>query len=81
MSKYSESSMSVLLIFKMQVVKGALFLKTNFLSYALLFGSVIVIVYLTTIYTSLSPHRFDLNIDVLNLICLLDLNISLALLD
>ena len=53
MSKYSESSMSVLLIFKMQLVKGALFLKTNFLSYALLFGSVIVIVYLTTIYTSL----------------------------
>ena len=45
--------MSVLLFFKMQVVKGALFLEANFLSYVLLFGSVTVIIPLTTIYASL----------------------------
>ena len=53
MSKYSALSMNVLLIFKIQLVKGALFLKANHLSYALLFGSVIVIVPLAIIYASL----------------------------
>ena len=44
MFMYSALSMSVLLIFKLQLVKGALFLKAIFLSYALLSGSVTVIV-------------------------------------
>ena len=45
--------MSVLLIFEMQLMNGALFLKADFLSCALLSGSVTVIVPLTTIYASL----------------------------
>ena len=52
MYKYSALSMSVLLIFKTQLVKGAL-LKAIFLSYTLLTGSVTVISPLTTIYASL----------------------------
>ena len=39
--------------FEMQEINGALFLKANFLSYALIFGSVTLIVPLTTIYPSL----------------------------
>ena len=42
--------MSVLLIFEIQEINGALFLKANFLSYALLSGFVTIIVPLTTIY-------------------------------
>ena len=44
--------MDVLIIFKIHLVKGTLFLKANFLSYALLSGSVTVIVPLTK-YASL----------------------------
>ena len=68
--------MSVLLIFEMQVVNGALFLKIYthifiIMSYALLSGFVTLIVPLTTIYASLKSHKSALSIDVLNLICLL----------
>ena len=70
--------MSVLLIFKMQETNGALFLKANFLSYALLSGFVTVIVPFTTIYASLKSHKSNLSIDVLNLICLLGLCLSSA---
>ena len=53
MSKSSALPVSVLLIFKMQLVNGALLLKANFLSYTLLFGPLTVIIPLTTIYASL----------------------------
>ena len=53
MSKSSALSMSVSLIFVMQLLNGQLSLKANFLSYASLFGSVTVIIPLTTIYASL----------------------------
>ena len=53
----------------MQLINGASFLKANFLSCALLFGSVTVIVPLTKIYASLQSHKSET--DVLNLICLL----------
>ena len=72
--------MSVLLIYEMQKTKGALFLKANFLSCALLSEFVIAIVPFTTIYALLKSHRSDLSIDVLNLICLLGLYLSSALL-
>ena len=39
------------------------------------FAGVIVIVPLTTIYASISSHRRDLNIEVLNLICLYSFNV------
>ena len=45
--------MSVLLVFEIQLMTDALFLKANFLSYALLSGFVTAIVPLTTIYASL----------------------------
>ena len=73
MSNYSALSLTVLLIFKMQLAKGALFLKANFLSYALLFGFATVIVPLKTIHASLQSHISHLSIDVLNFICLRDL--------
>ena len=69
--------MSVLLIFEMQLRNGALFLSARFLSYALLSGFVTIIFPLTTIYASLQSHKSDLNIDVLNLICLLVLYVPL----
>ena len=50
MSKFSALSISVLLIFKMQLVNRALFLKAIFLSYALLFEFITVIFPLATIY-------------------------------
>ena len=53
MPKSSALSISVLLIFEMQLINGALFLKANFLSYALLFIIVTIIVPLTTVYASL----------------------------
>ena len=53
MSKSSALSTSVLLIFEMELINGALFLKDNFLSYTALSGSAIVIAPLTTIYASL----------------------------
>ena len=53
MPKSSALSISVLLIFEMQLVNGALFLKANFLSYASLSGFVTIIFPLTTIYASL----------------------------
>ena len=53
MSKSSTLSISVLLIFEMQLVNDTLFLKVNFLSYASLSGFVSVIYPLTTIYASL----------------------------
>ena len=73
--------MRVLLIFEMQEIKGALFLKANFLSYALLSWFVTVIVPLTTISASLKSHRSYLNIGVLNLIRFLGLYLSSALPD
>ena len=45
--------MSVLLIFETQLMNDALFLKADFLSYALLFGCLTLIVSLITIYASL----------------------------
>ena len=51
--KSSALSTSALLIFVMQEINDALFLKANFLSYALLSGSVTVLVPSTAIYTSL----------------------------
>ena len=42
-------------------------------------ASVRIISPLTTIYASLKSHRFDLSIEVLNLICFLGLYLSLAL--
>ena len=45
--------MRVSLIFEMHLIKRALFLRANFLSYALLFGSVTVIVPLGRIHASL----------------------------
>ena len=53
MSKSSALSISILLIFKMQLVNGALFLKANFLSYASLSRFATIIFALTTIYASL----------------------------
>ena len=81
MSKSSALSMSVLLIYEMQLINGALFLKANFLSYALLFGSVTVIVPFKTIYASLESYRSDCNIDGLNIISLLGLYLFSARLD
>ena len=52
-SKSSALSANALLIFVMQEINGALLLKANFLSYAILLGSVTLIVPLTTIYASL----------------------------
>ena len=78
-SKSSVLPMDVLLIFEMQETNSALFLKANFLSCTLLSGFVKVIVPFTTIYASLKSHRSDRSIDVLNLICLLDLYLSSAL--
>ena len=49
MSKYSALSMSLLLIFEIQFKNVALFLRANFSSYAALFGSVTLIVPLTSI--------------------------------
>ena len=69
MSKSSALSISVLLIFEMQLRNSALFLSANFLSYALLFGFVTFIFPVTIIYASVESHRSDLKIDVLNLIC------------
>ena len=71
-------SINVLLIFEMQETNGALFLKANFLSYTLSFGSVTIIVSFTTIYAALKSHKSDLSIDVLNLIGLFGLCLSLA---
>ena len=70
MSKSSALSISVLLIFEMQLINGALFLKVNFLSYASLFHLKTVIIPFTTIYVSRSSHRSDLSIEFLKLICL-----------
>ena len=53
MSKSSALSISVVLIFKMLLVNGALFLKANFLSYASLSGFTTIIFHLITIYASL----------------------------
>ena len=53
MSKSSALSISVLLIFEMQLVNGGLFLKANFLSCASLFGSATVIFHSTTMYALL----------------------------
>ena len=53
MYKSSALSISVLLIFEMQLRNGALFLSANSLSHALLFGFVTVIFHLTTICASL----------------------------
>ena len=71
--------MSVLLIVEMQEVNGASFLNANLLFQFASFGFATVIVPLTTIHVSLKSHRSDLNVNVLNLICLLGLYLSSAL--
>ena len=77
-SRFSTLSMSVLLIFEMELINGALFLNAKGLFLLLsLLPPTTVIVLLTTIYASLKSHRSD----VLNLICLLGLYLSSALLD
>ena len=53
MSKSFALSVSVLLIFEMLLMNGALSYGANFLSYASLFRSVTLIVPLATIYASL----------------------------
>ena len=84
--------MSVLLIFEMQEVSGVLLLRANFLSYALLFGSLTVSVPSATIYAlksqnhkkslkSLKSQKSDLSINVLSLIYLLSLYLSTELTD
>ena len=71
MSKCSALSINVLFIFEMQEVNGSLFLKANYLSYIILPSLVTVIFPFTTIFASEQSHKFDLSINVLNLICLL----------
>ena len=84
--------MSVLLIFEMQEVSGVLLLRANFLSYALLFGSLTVSVPSATIYAlksqnhkkslkSIKSQKSDLSINVLSLIYLLSLYLSTELTD
>ena len=46
---------------------------------SLIFAAETVIFLLTAIYASLRSHRSDCSIDVLNLICLLDMYLSFAL--
>ena len=58
-SKSSALSISVLLIFEIQLINAALFLKANYLSYASSFGSVRVIVPSTTMYDLLKSHKSD----------------------
>ena len=53
MSNSSELSISVLLIFKMQLMNEPLFLRANVLSYTALFRSVTLIVLLTAVYASI----------------------------
>ena len=53
MSKSSALPICVLTDFKIQLMNSGLFLRANFLSYALSFGSATVIVSLTTIYALL----------------------------
>ena len=50
-AKSSALSISVLLIFKIQETNGALFLKANFLSHALLSGFATLTIPFTAIYT------------------------------
>ena len=74
--------MSVLLIFEVQPINGALFFNAKGLLFVLpLLPPVTVTSPFTTIYTSLKPHKSDLSTDVLNLICLFGLHLSLALPD
>ena len=81
MSKSSALSISVLLIFAMQLFNSELYLKASYFSYALLSRAVIIIFPVTMIYASSKPHKSDLNIDVLNLICLLGLYLFSAVPD
>ena len=53
MPKSSVLPMCVLIDFQIQLMNGGLFLRANFCSYALLFGSATVIFSLTTIYALL----------------------------
>ena len=73
--------MSALIILEMQETNGELFIKTIFLSYALLFGFVTVKVPFEIICKSLKSHKSDHSIDVLNPISLLGLYLTSALLD
>ena len=55
----------------MQLVNGIQFLNTTFLLALFVdaaVASATVIVHLTSIYASLSSHKLDLNIEVLNII-------------
>ena len=67
----------------MQLINGALLLSAKDLFLCLYYPPPpsMTIVPLTTIYASLKSHRSDLSIDILNLICLLGLNVSSALPD
>ena len=72
-SKSSALSICTTLIFEMQLINGALFLNATLLVFFGLSGSVAVIPPFTTIYTSLTSDKSDLNIGVLILISLLTL--------
>ena len=69
----------------MKLVNGALFLNAKdlfLMSIKPLSASFVrVIPPLATIYASLKPHKSDLSINVLNLICLLGLHLSSPLPD
>ena len=78
MSKSSAFSSNTSFIFEMQEINGALFFKiTCLLISSLSLSSALTVTFpLTTIYISLKSHRTDLNVDVLNLICLLVFYVS-----
>ena len=78
MSKSSAFSINTPFILEMQEINGALFFKITclFISSLSLPSALTVTIPLTKIYASLKSHRYDLNIDVLNLICLLVLYVS-----
>ena len=76
-SMYLALSICVLFILLMQLVNGAQFLNTTYISlFPLPFANAsTVIVPLTRIHTSLYSHKLDLNIEVLNLYWLPVLNL------
>ena len=78
MSKSSAFSSNTSFIFEMQEINGALFFKITYLLISSLsLSSALTVTFpLTTIYISLKSHRTDLNVDVLNLICLLVFYVS-----
>ena len=72
-SKSSALSIFMPLIFEMQLINGILFLNDRFLFRLLaLLSPLRVIVHSTTICASLKSHKYDISIDVLILISLLE---------